>query len=209
MHDFVIGRLSGPAALSKETIDGFFQLRYRVFHERLAWDVRVDQGRERDEFDDADTVYVIGTKRETGVVEAGWRLRPSTSSYMLKSTFPQLLVGSHPPLDHRIWEFSRFAVVNTPYAGSGTGSFGQLTRNLFAHTAIYGKQIDIEEFIWVTSMPVERMVRRLGYRLIRIGQPCMIGNVHCVANRIVLDGHTLSTARKQLCLRSSTLVVVA
>lgn len=197
MHRFTIGRLSGDRALSSSTIESMYRLRYRVFHERLSWDVKVDRGREFDEFDDDDAVYVIGMNTNTGEVDASWRLRPTTSPYMLRDTFPQLLDRAAPECPST-WEVSRFAVVNTPYVESGAGSFGDLTRDLVAHTVMHGVSEGISNFIWVTSLGVERMARRLGYKVERWGRPQMIGAVNCVVNDIPVTPHSIALAEKQL-----------
>ena len=133
MHRFVIGRLNGDGALPSSFIHSMYRLRYRVFHERLSWEVKVSEGREFDEFDDDQAVYVLGINDATGEVDASWRLRPTTTPYMLKDTFPQLL-DRPAPESKMVWEVSRFAVVNTPYAEPGAGTFGDLTRDLVAHT---------------------------------------------------------------------------
>ena len=38
-------------------MDQMFQMRARVFHDRLRWNVRVVDGRERDKYDDESPVY--------------------------------------------------------------------------------------------------------------------------------------------------------
>lgn len=198
MHSFSIGRLYGRNALPSTTIESMYRLRYRVFHERLSWEVKVEEGQERDEFDDENTVYVAGINLLTGEVEAAWRLRPTTLPYMLRDTFPQLLQQRSAPRNRATWEVSRFAVVNTPYAESGAGSFGDLTRDLVAHTVQYAAKNGIDGYIWVTSVGVERMARRLGYSLERWGAPKMIGHVNCVVNKIAIDANSLRLADLQL-----------
>lgn len=197
MHRFHIGRISGPNALPQQLIEGMYALRCQVFHEKLSWDVKVTNGLEYDEFDDADTVYVIGVNSYTGRVEASWRLRQSTTTYMLKDTFGQLL-DRPAPNQPSIWEVSRFAVINTPYAESGAGSFSELTRDLVAHTVIHGVENGITNFVWLTSLGVERMARRLGYSLDRWGHPQRVGRVNCVVNSIRVDAKSIELAQQQL-----------
>lgn len=198
MHSFHAGTLGGPGALPVEIIDRMFRLRFQVFHERLNWEVKVEEGREKDEFDDDQSIYIVGVDDQTASVDAAWRLRPTSVPYMLKDTFPMLLQGRPAPCLPRVWEVSRFAVVNTPYADSGAGSFGTLTRDLVAHTIHHAMQQGISSFIWVTSLGVERMARKIGYRLQRWGAPRMIGRVNCVVNEIGIDAHAIALADHQL-----------
>lgn len=198
MHKFEIGRLSGPEALPHHVIESMYRLRYRVFHERLNWEVTVDKGREKDGFDDKNSVYVVGVNDETQEAEASWRLRPTTKPYMLQQTFPHLLQGRDVPRSPAVWEVSRFAVINTPYALPGTGSFGDLTRELVARTVMFGDAKGIADYIWVTSVGVERMARKLGYRVERWGSPVMVGSVNCVVNDIGVTPHSVWLAKCHL-----------
>jgi acyl homoserine lactone synthase len=175
-----------------------YRLRYRIFHERLSWEVRVAQGLEYDDFDDESSLYIVGYREETGEVDAAWRNRPTTEPYMLKNTFPQLL-DRPAPESAATWEVSRFAVINTPYLDeTGAGTFGRLTRELVAHTVVVGVRYGISNFIWVTSLGVERMARKLGYHVERWGRPQMIGKVNCVVNNIPLTAQSISLALRQL-----------
>lgn len=107
MHSFHAGTLAGPDALPVEIIDRMFRLRFQVFHERLNWEVKVEEGREKDEFDDDQSIYIVGVDDQTASVDAAWRLRPTSVPYMLKDTFPMLLQGRPAPCLPRVWEVSR------------------------------------------------------------------------------------------------------
>ena len=196
MHRFVVGRLS-DGSLSEHTVRQMFELRHRVFHERLRWDVRSFDGQERDEFDDASTVYVIAKSYGTGQVEACWRLRPTTAHYMLNTTFPELLHGKSAPRDPSIWEVSRFAVVHAGDDGSAFG-FSQLTQSLVAKTVEFGLANKISEFVWVCSTAVERLAKNLGYEPERLGAPRQIGKVRSVASRIFVNERTIAVATNHL-----------
>lgn len=196
MYRFVIGTLNS-AQIDGALIDAVYRLRHRVFKERLNWDVHSVDGREVDEFDDENTVYVIAQNTATGEVDAAWRLRPTTHPYMLKDTFPQLLNGFPPPRERQVWEVSRFAVDQDAGAQGGS-SFSELTQDLVAHTVAYAREQGIERYVWVTSVGVERMALGLGYRLRRFGRPVPIGNVRCVANEIVMDEKAFEIANRRL-----------
>src|SRR5262249_34817304 len=95
MHSIVCGSLGDPA-FRRDYAPAMFRLRYRVFHERLRWQVQTRNGYEIDEFDDGRSLYMLASP-SPGITLGGWRLRPTTSPYMLDSVFPELLDGQDAP----------------------------------------------------------------------------------------------------------------
>ena len=73
------------------------RLRYRVFKERLDWDVQVSGDMEIDEFDALHPAYLL-QRATDGRIQGCVRLLPSTGPTMLRDTFPVLLDGAPPPL---------------------------------------------------------------------------------------------------------------
>ena len=104
----VIGTLADSAFASRYA-EPLFRLRYRVFFERLHWDVRCQDEMETDEYDDLRTRYVVAVDDGDQVL-GGWRLRPTVGNYMLADVFPQLLYGTPAPHHPRVWESNRFVV---------------------------------------------------------------------------------------------------
>ena len=66
------------------------RLRYRIFKERLGWDVQVSGDMEVDEFDACRPVYLL-QRDDDGRVQGCVRLLPTTGPTMLRDTFPALL----------------------------------------------------------------------------------------------------------------------
>lgn len=198
MHKFFVGTLS-DGGISSDLATAMFRQRHEVFHERLGWDVKSRGGLEIDEFDNDDSVYVIAKNLNNQQVEASWRLRPTSKSYMLKDTFPCLLHGKAAPQSADVWEVSRFAVVNTPYSDSDAAcNFGELTQDLVANTVQLALQRGIKRYVWVTSVGVERLALKLGYRPVRIGPPVRLGRVLSVAAELPIDENTMSIAGNRL-----------
>lgn len=199
MHRFIIGRL-GQTGFPDELATAMFRQRHEIFCERLGWDVRSVGGLERDEFDDADTVYIVARNLATQRVDASWRLRPTTLPNMLRDTFPGLLHGQPAPCDDRVWEVSRFAVAHSPYEEyeEGVCSFGALTQDLVATTVDYAMRSGIRGYVWVTSVGVERLALKLGYRPRRLGRPLRLGKVLSVAAHLPIDRNTCELALQRL-----------
>ncbi|MDZ7811093.1 MAG: acyl-homoserine-lactone synthase [Arhodomonas sp.] len=87
----LVGRPSEPV-FPPPALDGIYRFRHRVFHQRLGWEVSSARGREMDEYDDLDPVY-IAYRRSAEEVIGTFRLLPTTGPYMLRDVFPQLLRG--------------------------------------------------------------------------------------------------------------------
>lgn len=85
--------------------------RYRVFVEKLGWDVPTKDGMESDQFDRDDTVHVIARDGE-GRINGCSRLLPTSKPYLLKEVFPQLMSPGTLPESPNTWELSRFTTQN-------------------------------------------------------------------------------------------------
>ncbi len=106
MIDVLTKREIGARVMDMEEMH---RLRFRVFKERLQWDVHTVSGMERDEFDDLDCIYILAFA-ETGCLVGTWRMLPTTGPYMLRDVFSDLMEDQALPCDRKIWECSRFAV---------------------------------------------------------------------------------------------------
>ncbi len=186
MHFVQTHQLATMQTLEQE---GMFRLRYDTFHTRLGWDVNADNGMERDHFDSTSTIYIIG-KSEDQRVDACWRLLPTTGPYMLRDTFPQLLHGQSAPQALDCWELSRFAIATDRVQSSAEG-FGLLSVSLMAESARFALRRGIQRYVTVTTTSIERLMKRQGLHIHRIGPPIRIGLVMTVACIIEVDDITL------------------
>src|SRR5580700_8739794 len=105
-----------------------YGMRYKVFHERLGWDVRCRDGKEQDQYDDFRSTYVIAHDEQDQVLGT-WRLRSTAAAYMLKDVFPQLLGNEPPPCSDHVWEITRFAIDAQSDRRASFG-FNQIARDL-------------------------------------------------------------------------------
>jgi len=187
MNQILMGR-AHDAHIDTAAVTGMFELRHTVFHDRLGWDVNSDNGRERDWYDDLDPIYMIVRRQPSGV-EGCWRLLPTTGSYMLRDTFPELLDGEDAPSDPRVWELSRFALQPTSAADRRQANFGDTTFNMMRQVVTYAEEHDIDAYVTVTSVALERMLRHAGIPLTRFGdgRARRVGRVLSVACWIPID----------------------
>lgn len=178
----------GDARLDEATMKQMYRLRHTVFHDRLGWEVASDDGLEQDEFDKADPVYVV-VYGEGNQVIGCWRLLPTSGPYMLKDVFPQLLAGQPAPQEADVWELSRFALAE---GNSECNSFGlsSIPVRMVQMAVRFAQENGIRRYVSVTSVAIERMFRRLGVHVERLGPPIKIGRVLTVACALEIDAIT-------------------
>ena len=170
------------------------RLRYRVFKERLDWDVQFSGDMEIDEFDALQPAYLIQRSRDNRV-QGCVRLLPSTGPTMLRDTFPVLLDGAAAPMSQAIWESSRFALDLQPDAAKATHGLASATYELFAGMIEFGLAQQLTEIVTVTDARMERILRRAGWSLRRIGKPRALGSTVAVAGYLDVSIESLARVR--------------
>lgn len=181
MSQILMGRPT-DAQMNWRTLHGMFRLRDTVFHKELGWEVQSDQGLERDYYDDLAPVYII-SRTPSRRIEACARLLPTTGSYMLKDTFPELLRGEPAPRDPNIWELSRLAAKPEHNDECRQFNFRQPTLQMLQRAVDFAGQHGIRSCVVVTSVALERLLLKLGIPLRRFGdkKAQKIGKVLSVA----------------------------
>ncbi|WP_426172936.1 acyl-homoserine-lactone synthase [Massilia sp. TWR1-2-2] len=159
-------------------------LRAKVFKDRLGWEVPVLSGMEIDGYDALDPMYMMIREPGRGTLRGCWRLLPTEGPYMLKDSFPELLHGEIAPQNEHIWELSRFAIQTDCDSRFG---LSQITLESFSEMVLYGRDHGIERYITVTTTSLERLVRRAGVAVTRLGPPVQIGIEMAVALYIDVD----------------------
>ncbi|MEQ8903190.1 MAG: acyl-homoserine-lactone synthase [Roseovarius sp.] len=141
-------------------LDEMFLLRGRVFGDRLGWEVSVEDGRERDHFDDLDPVYVIGLDDEGNVISCVRALQ-TTGPHMLSDVFSDILDGEPPIRSATIWESTRFCV-DTKRLGRGRDrhSLAYATSELMLGSLEYAQQSGITDIITVIDPVMDRVLKR-------------------------------------------------
>ena len=171
------------------------QLRQRrvLFHETLGWDIPRSEHIEQDQYDRAETVYVI-VERE-GQVEGYARLMPTTAvvqygkaefSYLTRDATlgllpgipAHILGGKTAPQAKEVWEVSRVEA-------SGKTALTEL----FLAIGEYLKGEEAEELITFTRKNFDRIVRGLGFDASVIGEPVQYGGKPYCAISMSLGNH--------------------
>lgn len=135
------------------------RLRARVFAGRLGWQVKIEQGRERDEYDVLDPTYILALT-EWGDVAGCARLLPTTGPTMLARTFPQLLAGGKLAAKPTMVESSRFCVDTRAEGRGGRRFLHEATLTMFAGITEWSMTNGFDEIATATDVRFERILQR-------------------------------------------------
>lgn len=143
-----------------DVLDEMFQLRARVFGDRLGWDVTIRNGREFDTFDLLDPAYVIGLD-DAGHVVSCVRALQTTGPHMLADVFSDILDGEPPMRSATLWESTRFCVDTVRLAHDGNmKAVSQATCELMIGSLEFARRSGIEDIITVIDPVINRVLRR-------------------------------------------------
>lgn len=178
-----------------DLIAGMHRLRYRVFRDRLNWDVSVSGDMEIDAYDAFNPTYIIAVDESSSVLGCA-RLLPTTGSTMLANTFPALL-GSNPcPRSDKIFESSRFCVDTGAAGNVAAAGLRDVTFSLLAGILEWGLSKNQEAVVTVTDVRFERILRRAGWPLERFAPPMRIDDTKALAGHLPISQSALVNVRE-------------
>ncbi|NHZ65409.1 acyl-homoserine-lactone synthase [Massilia genomosp. 1] len=161
------------------------KLRAKVFKDRLGWEVPIMSGMEIDGYDALEPLYMMIREPGGGPLRGCWRILPTEGPYMLKDSFAQLLHGQDAPENARIWELSRFAIETD---GNPRFGFSDITMESIGEIISYGHHAGLDQYVTVTTVAIERLLRRAGVLTTRFGDPVQIGVERAVALYVDIAG---------------------
>jgi acyl homoserine lactone synthase len=164
------------------------RLRKTVFKDRLGWDVTVSGELEVDEYDGLNSSYLLSIDRH-GTVNGCVRLLPTTGPNMLRDIFPSLVTKAAVPCGERVWEASRFAVSGT--TATADAGLSQTTYDLLIGVLSFGLSNGISTIACVVDVRMERILRRAGWQIERLGPACRIGNTIAMAGQLDVSAQIL------------------
>jgi len=180
----IIGR-SSDFPQSLET--ALAEYRYKIFIDRLGWELPARDGMERDQFDHAGALYVVG-QEPSGAICGCARLLPTTAPYLLSEIFPYVLNGQPVPRSPEVWELSRFAAA--PLAVDAALDSADNARCLLAAAVRAAKEHGAARLITVSPLGVERLLHRMGVHAHRAGPPVLVDGKPVFACWIEIDAQT-------------------
>ncbi len=169
-----------------QLVEAIHRLRASIFRDRLGWDVSVVNGLERDEYDDLGPTYIVALT-DSGSVGGCARLLPAVGPTMAALTFPQLLTTGQLDAHQGMIESSRFCVDTTLAEGRGGAALHEATLTMFAGIIDWSMVNGYREIVTVTDVRFERILKRAGWPLSRLGEPKPVGNTIAVAGMLPAD----------------------
>ena len=167
-----------------ELFDQMYRLRARVFADRLGWNVSVAGGQERDQFDDCNPLYGLALSDDGKIVLGCFRLLQTTGPTMLGSVFKELLPDGLTIRSPVVWESTRFCVDTERAELLGDHGLNGLTGKLLAAVYETGMLAGLTHVVTVIDVRMERVMRRAGCPMERLGPPRKIGKVDTVATLV-------------------------
>ena len=145
-----------------DVLDDMYKLRARVFGDRLGWDVNIQDGREKDQFDDLHPAHVVSINDEGDVVGC-MRLLQTTGPHMLADVFSSIMDGEPPIRSSQVWEATRFCV-DTKKLGRGRGknSVSYVTSEVMIGSFEYAQEAGVLDAIAVIDPVMNRVLQRSG-----------------------------------------------
>lgn len=192
MHLIAINEPS--TAFDHRVIDQMHQLRASVFGDRLGWNVDCSSGREQDQFDDLGPTYILALSESENVIGCA-RLLPATGTTMLQSIFPQLLRDGVLPSSPTMIESSRFCVDTNAISDREQGAIHPATLAMFAAIIEWSILNGYRDIVTATDVRLERLLRRAGWPLSRLGQPAQINETRSVAGILPADWQSFDLLR--------------
>ncbi|MBS7546464.1 acyl-homoserine-lactone synthase TraI [Ancylobacter oerskovii] len=174
------------SSTDQQLVDKHHQLRARVFAGRLGWSVDVRDDRETDEYDAFDPTYILALA-DAATVAGCARLLPATGPTMLERTFPQLLATGRLNAQAGMVESSRFCVDTGLGEGRGAGALHEATLTMFAGIIEWSMANGYSEIVTATDLRFERILKRAGWPMQRLGEPRQIGNTVAIAGLLPAD----------------------
>lgn len=172
----------GEYGVHAATVEKMFRFRTEMFCRRLNWQLQVTDGLEKDQYDALDPVYLVARTTRLDV-ESCARLLPTTGPYMLREVFAEMLQGEAAPQADDVWELSRFAVIPEGSAKCQQATLHPVTLRMMQGAVDFADRNGISRYVVVTSVALERLLRRIGLSMRRFGrgEAMRIGGVLSVA----------------------------
>jgi acyl homoserine lactone synthase len=158
-------------------MDAMFRNRAQIFSDRLGWSVSVENGYERDKFDDANPLYLVSLDHLTEEYRGSVRLLPTTGPNMLRDVFPFLLQEDEYIESPTIWEISRICTVPAEGQPERTKSgFNLVLGELIVGIVEAGLIAGLTQVVAVFDARIYRVVKAAGCNPQLIGRPQPIGD---------------------------------
>ncbi|TNE36924.1 MAG: hypothetical protein EP347_09495 [Alphaproteobacteria bacterium] len=185
--------------LYEHEMDQMFQSRYETFIAGRHWELSSRDGRELDEFDTDNTIYLIDSK--DGIVNSSARLISTEHPTIINKIFPHLC-SEEPPCDPLIWESSR-------------GHLSSQSQDPFAWVRVMLAQLEfslllgVEQVVFVVDTFLLPKWINAGWNLKPLGPPTEVNGESYIACSIKVSSAALRLMRDRYQLKRPVLTYIA
>lgn len=171
-------------------IETHFRIRHDIFVGERGWEaLRKPDGREIDEYDNDETVYLLAL--EGSRVVGGHRLYPTVKHSMMSDIFPHLASVRGAPCSPLIWEWSRYFIVPDRREGD-------LNIRLMAAA----QEFCLDQGITQVSAIIETWwlprFQQAGFKVTPLGLPALVENQWTMAALMDINEETVDTLLKRI-----------
>lgn len=177
--------------------DQMFALRARQFRDRRRWQVNVQNGKEVDQFDDCELVYVMMVS-PSGELVASARLIPTLGPHMLSEAFAEALCHSPLIRDALVWEVSRFVVNTAAIRHYGANGLNRLTGELLLSLFKTARAEGLKQLVAAIDPAMGRLLRRAGCGFEEIGRGRSPDGSTLIAGLFDVSAERIDRLNKQL-----------
>ncbi len=185
-------------------IESDFRIRHDIYVGERKWmNLAKPDGRECDQFDNDDAIYLLAIEGQK--VVGGSRLIPSLKPHLLDAVFPHL-AQKGVPRAHNIYEWTRVHVIKERREGRNRGvALG----SLFCGVLEYCLARDVVALTALVEMWWLPHFHEMGWTLDPLGLPELINGEWSIAVSLSIDRRTLETTREMFGIREPVLVPAA
>lgn len=183
---------SNNRSLYEREIAALHRARKAVFVDELGWKLRVDNGLEIDEYNDARAMHVVGFDALENVAMA-IRIRPADDRSMLRDHFSHHLTPAIRPFDDgKTWEVSRGFCRER---GLGRGAMVRKAACMIAPLEI-ALAAGINRYIGFTDVRMLGLYYHVGWKLQLMGDPMPYGEGDGVAYEAEVSESVIADIRR-------------
>ncbi|MFC7290695.1 acyl-homoserine-lactone synthase [Hirschia litorea] len=175
-------------------LDEMFQMRHEYFIEAHGWDALESvNGRETDEFDDGDVVYLLNLD-SCGRVASAYRLNPSIGPNLLSDKLSHYVEGDA-PRNEETWDLTRWIIAARYRRSRDYTRAIQIARETIIAVQEFAVSRGITHLTTVCDPTFIERMARVDMRHKPIGPPMQYDNGKGVAQAFLLDVGPTALAR--------------
>jgi acyl-homoserine lactone synthase len=189
--------------LYKDELLEHHRIRYEIYIREQKWkNLRVAEGRESDQFDNEDAIYILAI--EDGRVLGGSRFMPTIKPHLLSDVFPNLADVRGVPRGADIFEWTRLFAVSEQRGRRGDP--GSITGQVLCGGLEFLLGEEASAFTIVTEAWWLTRTYSWGWRLSPLGMPALVDGEWLVASMVQVDHETLLATRRRYGIQDSVIV---